>query len=48
VAAKAAKDGAPIDAVYPIAILKRWATIADVGVQTRMSIERQLNHGSRK
>lgn len=44
----AAKTNAPIDAVYYDGTLGRWATITDCGVQTRMSIERILNHGVSK
>jgi hypothetical protein len=44
---RAARDHAPIDAVY-LDWPDKWVTIADVGVQTRMSIERMLNKGASK
>lgn len=49
---RAAETNAPVDAVYDSLIFatgeRRWFTIAEVGVQTRMSIERILNHGVSK
>lgn len=47
----AAKEGAEVDACYRVSYNGQpahWIGIQQCGVQTRMSIERQLNHGSRK